>query len=325
MIGSLKYLINCVTGIGGFVASHMADYLLEKKEQVVGTYRWYEDLSRIKHIKDKIIMEPMDLLDFASCFKALNKHRPDYIYHLAAQSYVNDSFIYPAVTIQTNTIGTLNLLESIRLIDGYDPVIHICSSSEVYGQVEEDETPIKETNLFRPQNPYGVGKIGADMIAYVYWKCYGVKTIRTRMFTHCGAKRTMSSAEVSFARQIALIEKGLQGSIIKVGNLDSVRTFADVRDAVRAYYLLVRKCTYGEVYNIGGNRAMKIGEMLDYLISLSTVKDIKIEIDPRLLRPSDVTLQIPDSSKFKNETGWEPIYTFEETMLNLLQWWRTQV
>ncbi len=312
-----------ISGIGGFVASHMADYLLEKGETVVGTYRWTEDLSRIAHIKDRIIMEPMDLLDFSSILTCIDRHRPDYIYHLAAQSYVDDSYVYPIVTIQTNTIGTLNLLEAVRLLRA-DPVIHICSSSEVYGQVEKDEIPITEDNKFRPQNPYGVGKVGADMIAYVYWKCYGIKTIRTRMFTHTGRGRTMRSAEVSFARQIALIEKGLQKPIVKVGNLDSVRTFADVRDAVKAYYILVRKCTYGEVYNIGGDRTMKIGDMLDFLISLSHVKNIKVEVDPRLLRPSDVTLQIPSTERFKKATGWKPEYTFEDTMQDLLQWWREQ-
>jgi len=255
--------------------------------------------------------------------------RPDYIFHLAAQSFVPDSFIYPATTIMTNTVGTLNLLEAVRIFkseEGYDPIIHVCSSSEVFGQVEEDEVPIKETNPFRPGNPYAVGKIGADMIAYVYWKNYGIKSIRTRMFTHTGPRRTMMSVECAFARQIATIEKGFQEPVVKVGNLESIRTFADVRDAVRAYYILVRKCQPGEVYNIGGNRTMKIGKMLDYLISLSPVKEkIKVEVDPKLLRSADVTLQIPDISKFVNETGWQSEIPFEKTMSDLLNWWRENV
>lgn len=318
-----------ITGIAGFVASHMADYLLEKGEQVIGTYRWIEDLSRIDHIRDKITLVPMDLIDLASCINCIDNHRPHYIYHLAAQSYVPDSFIYPAQTIMTNTIGTLNLLEAVRILkqkEGYDPIFHECSSSEVYGQVEEDEVPIKETNPFRPQNPYAVGKVGADMIAYTYWRAYGIKTIRTRMFTHSGPRRTMASAESSFAKQIAMIEKGLQEPVVKVGNLESIRTIADVRDAVKAYYLLVRKCQLGEVYNIGGNRTMKVGEVLDYLISLSPMKaKITIEVAPELLRPSDVTLQIPDISKFQKETGWAPEIPFEKTMEDLLNWWREHV
>jgi len=317
-----------ITGITGFVASHLADYLLEKGEEVIGTYRWIEDLGQIEHIRDKLKLVPMDLLDLGSCLRCIDD-RPDYIFHLAAQSYVPDSFLYPVVTVMTNTIGTLNLLEAVRILkseEGYDPIIHVCSSSEVFGQVEEDEVPIKETNPFRPQNPYAVGKIGGDMIAYVYWKSYGIKSIRTRMFTHTGPRRTMMSAECAFAKQIALIEKGIQEPVVKVGNLESIRTFGDVRDAVRAYYILVRKCQPGEVYNIGGNRTMKIGEMLDYLISLSPVKDkIKVEVAPELLRPSDVTLQIPDISKFVEETGWSPEIPFEKTMQDLLDWWRQNV
>ena len=318
--------IELITGIGGFVASHMADYLLEKGSEVVGTSRWTEDLSRVAHIKDKFVMVPVDLLDLSSCLGCLSMHRPQYIYHLAAQSYVPDSFIYPAITIQTNTVGTLNLLEAVRLIKDYDPIIHICSSSEVYGQVNPDEVPIKESQPFRPQNPYAVGKVGADMIAYVYWRNYKIKTIRTRMFTHTGPRRTMSSAESSFARQIAMIEKELQEPVVRVGNLESIRTIADVRDAVRAYYILVRECRLGEVYNIGGDRTMKIGDMLDYLLSLSSMRDqIRVEVDPNLLRPADVTLQIPDSSKFKNETGWQPKIPFEKTMSDLLDYWRGNV
>ncbi|MFA6091897.1 MAG: GDP-mannose 4,6-dehydratase [Elusimicrobiota bacterium] len=318
---------NLLTGIGGFVASHMADMLLEKGEEVYGTYRWYEDLSKIAHVRDRIRCVPADLDDLSSLIRCVKSVRPDYIFHLGAQSYVTDSFIYPAATIMTNTIGTLNLLEAIRLLreddKGYDPVVHVCSSSEVYGQVEASEIPIKETNPFRPANPYAVGKVGEDMIAYQYFKSYGIKTIRTRMFTHTGPRRVMESAEIAFAKQIVRIEKGLQAPVVKVGNLESVRTFADVRDAVQAYYVLVRKCTPGEVYNIGGDRTMKIGEMLDILISLSPKKDvIKVEVDKNLLRPSDVTLQIPDISKFRKQTGWKPSYPFEQTLLDILEYWR---
>ncbi|NDD29788.1 MAG: SDR family oxidoreductase [Proteobacteria bacterium] len=318
---------NLVTGVAGFVASHLADYVLERGEQLVGTYRWTEDMRRVEHVLDRITLAPVDLLDLSATLRVLDEHRPDYIFHLAAQSYVTDSFSNPAITIQVNTIGTLYLLEAVRILkqkEGYDPVIHVCSSSEVYGQVKPDEVPIKETNAFRPANPYAVGKVGEDMIAYQYFQSYGIRAIRTRMFTHTGPRRTMMSAECNFARQIALIEKGKQPPVLRVGNLDSVRTFADVRDAVRAYYTLVRRCTPGEAYNIGGNRTMRIGDMLDMLISLSPKRDeIKVEVDPALLRPSDVTLQIPDCSKFIDETGWEPEIAFEQTLRELLDWWRS--
>jgi len=316
--------VNLVTGCSGFVASHLIEFLLSKGETVIGTYRWNENLERAEKYKSKIGMIPMDLIDLTSCIKATNR-QIDYIYHLAAQSFVPDSFVYPIQTMQTNTIGTLNLLEAIRLNGQPYPVTFVCSSSEVYGQVLENEIPIKESQPFRPANPYAVSKCGADLIARLYFDNYKMPIIRTRMFTHTGYGRTMESAEVSFARQIALIEKGAE-PIIKVGNLNSIRTFADVRDAIRAYYLLVRKCTYGEVYNIGGDYTCSIGDMLQYLISLSPMKnEIKIEVDPSKLRASDVTLQIPDSSKFKNETGWKPEFTFDETMASLLKYWREKV
>ncbi len=317
---------NLITGVGGFVASHLCDYLAEKNEEIFGTYRWTEDLSRIKHLGDKVNLVPSDLLDLGSCIRAINETKPDYIFHLAAQSYVTDSFTNPGVTIETNTIGTLNLLEAVRFLkekEKYDPIIHVCSTSEVYGLVNKEDLPIKETQKLNPSNPYAVGKLGGDMLALMYWTNFGLKTIRTRMFTHTGPGRTMMSAECNFARQIALIEKGKQIPVLHHGNLESIRTWADVRDAVDAYYTLVRKCQPGEVYNIGGDTVKTVGEMLDYLISLSPAKnEIKKMQDPKLMRPYDVSLQIPDCSKFRNETGWKPKISFEKTMQDLLDWWR---
>lgn len=320
-----------ITGAGGFVASHLIDYLIEQKEEVVGTYRWYEDLSRIEHTKDKIKLVPADLLDLSSLIRVIADNKPDVISHLAAQSFVNDSFTNPIITVQTNTIGTVNLFEAIRLVKDYidktyDPIIHVVSSSEVYGKVNESEIPITENHPFRPGNQYAVGKVGEDATAYFYGKYYGYKVITTRMFTHCGIRRSMMSAENSFARQIALIEQGKQEPIIKHGNLNSVRTWADVRDAVRAYYLLVKKGKTGEVYNIGGDEVKTIGECLDYLISLSTKKDIiKKQIDENLIRKLDVNLQIVDTSKFKKDISWKPEISFEVLMLDLLNYWRQKV
>jgi len=321
---------NLIIGIGGFVASHLADVILEKGEPVFGTYRWTEDLSRINHIKEKITLIPCDLLDLSSCIRAIREAKPDYIYHLAAQSYVSDSYSNPLITIETNTVGTANLLEAIRLAKedspSYDPIIHVCSTSEVYGLVKEEDLPIKETQTINPGNPYAVGKLGGDMAALVYWTNFKVKTIRTRAFTHTGPRRTMMSAECNFARQIALIEKGKQEPIIHHGNLESIRTWTDVRDMAEAYYQLVRKCKPGEVYNVSGDITKTIGEMLDYLISLSPMKDkIQKMQDPKLIRPHDVTLQVPDCSKFISETNWKPKISFEQTMQDLLNWWRQVV
>jgi len=314
-----------ITGITGFVGSHLTDYILVGQPHVSihGLVRWRSPMENLEHIaEDKLNYCYGDLSDMGSLIRILQEVKPDVIFHLAAQSYVLTSFNAPVDTIQTNTIGTTNLLEAIR-ISGIDPIIHICSSSEVYGQVKEDEVPINETCPLRPSSPYAVGKVGEDMISYQYWISHGVKTIRTRMFTHTGPRRGKVFVVSAFARQIALIEKEKQEPIIKVGNLESVRTFSDVRDAVRAYWLLVNKCEPGEVYNIGGNRTMKVGEMLDMLLDLSPIKNkVKIEVNPNLLRPSDVTLQIPDCTKFKKTTGWEPQIPFETTLEDTLNYWR---
>lgn len=312
-----------ITGITGFVGSHLADYVLTLKDKNIelhGTRRWRSPLENIEHIFEKLQLHYCELLDFKSVLETIGDIRPDIIFHLAAQSYVMTSFTAPTNTIETNICGTLNLLEAVRYAK-IDPVIHICSSSEVYGQVRKDELPIKESQPFRPASPYGVSKVGEDMIAFQYHLSYGLKTIRTRMFTHTGPRRGEVFAASAFAKQIARIEAGIQKPVLLAGNLESVRTFADVRDTVRAYWMLVHKCPPGEVYNIGGTVHMTIGRMLDKLLALSR-KKIKVKISPDLLRPSDVTLQIPDCTKFKKQTGWEPEIPFEKTLLDLLEYWR---
>lgn len=320
-----------ITGVGGFVASHFVDYLLEQKEEVVGSYRWQEDLSRIEHCKDKIKMVPADLLDLSSLIRLIADNKPDYISHLSAQSFVNDSFTNPIITIETNTIGTVNLFEAIRIIKdyidkNYDPIIHVVSSSEVYGKVDENEIPITESHPFRPGNQYAIGKIGADVTAQFYNKYYGYKVIITRMFTHSGLRRTMLSAENNFAKQIAMIEKGLQEPIIKHGNLESTRTWADVRDAVKAYYKLIKNGKLGEIYNIGGNTVKTIKELLDYMISLSPMRNlITTKLDESLVRKIDVNLQIVDCAKFKKDIDWSPEITFEQMCQDLLNYSRNKL
>ncbi len=316
-----------ITGITGFVGSHLADYILASfpKVQIFGLARWRSPTDNIRHILDKITLEFGDLLDLSSLRAILLRQRPDVIFHLAAQSYVPFSFSSPIVTLNTNIIGTCNLLEAVKelkLASDYDPVIHICSSSEVYGQVKENEVPIRESNPFRPASPYAVSKVGEDMLAFQYWLSWKVKTIRTRMFTHTGPRRGEVFASSTFSKQIAAIEAGLASPVVKVGNLDSVRTFLDARDAVKAYWLLVNKCPPGEVYNIGGVETMTVGEMLNRLLKLSKVKNITAEVDPSRLRPSDVTLQIPCIDKFVAATGWKAEIKFDKTLEDLLDYWR---
>ena len=314
-----------ITGITGMVGSHLADYVLKNfpSVEVHGLVRWRSPLDNIAPILGKINLHEGDLRDTSSVVYLLKEINPERIFHLAAQSYVPFSFNVPVDTLNTNIIGTTILLEAIR-ITGQTPLVHICSSSEVYGQVLPEEVPIKETNPFRPASPYAVSKVGEDMIAFQYYLSYGIKTFRTRMFTHTGPRRGDVFAESAFAKQIAEVETGLRQNPIHVGNLESVRTFADARDAVRAYWLLLEKCKPGEVYNIGGNRTMKVGEMLEILKGMAKCKVTHV-VDPALLRPSDVTLQIPDISKFQLETGWKPEIPLEKTLEDLLNYHRARL
>jgi GDPmannose 4,6-dehydratase/GDP-4-dehydro-6-deoxy-D-mannose reductase len=313
-----------ITGITGMVGSHLAEYIVETHPnvEVHGMIRWRSPLDHLTEIISKIQLHYADLRDLNSLITVLRDIKPDRIFHLAAQSYVTTSFTAPADTLHTNVIGMANLLDAIRNV-GIMPRIHVCSSSEVYGQVQENEVPITENNVLRPASPYAVSKVGEDMLAYQYFLSYNLPIIRTRMFTHTGPRRGKVFAESAFAYQIAKIEAGLQKNPVYVGNLDSIRTIADVRDAVKAYWLLLEKCTPGEVYNIGGVETLTVGEVLTILKSFAKV-DIKHEVSPSLLRPSDVTLQIPDISKFQKETGWAPKIKVEKTLEDLLNYHRQQ-
>jgi len=308
-----------ITGITGMVGSHLAEFVLEKQPsvEVHGLVRWRSPLDNIEVILPKLQLHTSELRDLSSLVRLMQQVKPDWIFHLAAQSYVQTSFDAPLDTLDTNVIGATCLLEAIR-IAGISPKVHICSSSEVYGQVKEDEVPIRETNPFRPASPYAVSKVGEDMIAQQYFLSYQMQIVRTRMFTHTGPRRGDVFAEGAFARQIAEIEAGVRDNPVKVGNLSSVRTIADVRDAVKAYWLLMEKAPAGEVYNIGGDKTVTIGDILEILKGLATC-DIEHEADPALLRPSDVTLQIPDTTKFQKLTGWKPEIPLEKTLADLLE------
>lgn len=321
-----------ITGITGFVGSHLVDYIIENhpETKIGGLRRWRSPMGNIEHVRNKISLYDCDLRDLSSLIYLLKEINPEVIFHLAAQSYVPVSYIAPVDTLNTNVIGTANLLEAIRLTQ-IDPVIHVCSSSEVYGQVDPSLVPIKENAPFRPASPYAVSKVAEDMLGWQYFTAYNLKTIRTRMFTHTGPKRGEVFVCSNFAKQIAHIEIEQQDPIIWVGNLESVRTFADVRDTVRAYWLMIEKyfegkIPAGEVYNIGGTTTMTIGEMLGKLLDISGIKEkVEIRPDQSRLRPADVTLQIPCNDKFKDATGWEPFIPFEQTLQDLLDFWRDRV
>tara|TARA_Y100000114_G_scaffold74736_1_gene68526 strand:- start:2372 stop:3379 length:1008 start_codon:yes stop_codon:yes gene_type:complete len=321
-----------ITGITGMVGSHLADYLLKNTNWLVyGLVRWNDKMDNIEHLmpminnKERIFLLNADINDLASLITCFGESKPDYVFHLAAQSYPKTSFSAPLETLETNILGTTKVLEAIRVLE-QNPIVHVCASSEVFGRVPQELLPIHEDVTFHPASPYAISKVGTDLIGRFYGEAYGMTVMTTRMFTHTGPRRGDVFAESTFAKQIAMIEEDLIPPVIKVGNLDSLRTWSDVRDAVRAYYLLVtQNPKAGEYYNIGGSYTCTVRQMLEHLLSISTVKNIQIEIDPERLRPIDADLQIPDTSKFKKHTGWEPQIPFEKTMLDLLQYWRQQV
>ncbi len=320
-----------ITGITGMVGSHLLDYLVKKTNwQIHGLIRWRSSIDNLSnHIKSinnkkRIFLHYGDIREQHSIDNIIKEIKPDYVYHLAAQSYPKTSFDMPADTYETNTIGTSNLLESLRRYKK-NALIHVCSSSEVFGRVPKDKIPINENCSFHPASPYAISKTGTDLIARFYAEAYKMKIMTTRMFTHTGPRRGDVFAESSFAKQIAMIEANMQEPVVFVGNLQSLRTVADVRDAVHAYYLLLTKNPIaGEVYNIGGNHTCTVGEILDFLLSKSK-KKIIYKVDKNRIRPIDADLQVPDTTKFKLHTGWEPKYRFEKTMSDLLDYWREKV
>jgi GDP-mannose 4,6-dehydratase len=315
-----------ITGITGFVGSHLADTLLAEHPELelFGMKRWRSRPDNIRHLGERVRLIDADLRDLGSLMRVLEESRPEVLFHLAAQSYVPTSYTAPSDTMETNVVGTVNLLEAVRFCR-LDPVIHICSSSEVYGQVDPKDVPITEACPLRPVSPYGVSKVGEDMIGAMYFRAYGLRTVRSRMFTHSGARRGEVFVDSFFARQVARIEQGLQEPVLRVGNLDSVRTFCDVRDTVRAYWLLVQKGRPGEVYNIGGSQTMSVRQMLERLLAMTPYGGkIEVKVDPALLRPADVTLQIPCVEKFRAATGWEPEIPYEQTLREMLEYWRAE-
>jgi len=329
-----------ITGITGFVGSHMADYLIKNVPDVkiFAIRRWRSKEDNILHLLQhpQIKYLEADLLERGSLNNAIKKSKPDVVYHFAAQSFPESSFSTPISTLTTNIIGTTNLMEELRISKQNgesNPVIVSVSSSEVYGNPTKDEIPIKETNPIRAANPYSISKVGHDLISQYYHKAFDMKIIITRMFSHEGPRRGKQFALSSFAHQIVKHEKKkgfgiiaswkLEDSIIYHGNLDSVRTYNHINDAVHAYWLAVDKCEYGEIYNISGDDTCTVENALDMLISKSKNPDVFVKLpDHERMRPTDITLQVPDSTKFREATGWKPTKGLEEICEDLLNYWR---
>ena len=308
----MKVLITGVTGSGG---SYLAEYLLDKVGvTVIGTTRDHTPSKNIAFIKDRLQMRYLDLNDPLSVYRLFDEDRPDIVMHIASMANVRKSFDYPHEVVTNNVNITLNLLEAVRLLknkNGYNPTIQICSTSEVYGTVKSEHIPITEDCPLRPINPYAVSKMAQDNLGYVYFLNYGMNIIRTRMFSYLNARRADLFA-TAFAKQILEIKRG-EREVLEHGNLNTVRTFIDVREAAEAYWIATQKCKMGEVYNIGGNIGIRIGDFLQMLISKMNVP-VKTYQNPSLMRPSDITVQIPSMAKFTRDTGWRPVIPFDESV-----------
>jgi GDP-4-dehydro-6-deoxy-D-mannose reductase len=312
-----------ITGISGFVGSHLAELLLSKGFEVYGLCRPRSKMDHIESIIRKLHLEDADLLDSHSLYATIARIKPDYIFHLAAQSFVPTSWVSPSVTLEVNIVGSANVFEAVKQV-GIDPVIQIACSSEEYGLVYPNEIPIKETNPLRPQSPYAVSKVAMDYLGYQYSCSYNMRIIRTRGFNHTGPRRGETFVTSNFAKQIAMIEKGKQDPVIKVGNLEASRDWTDVRDMVRGYLLAVEKCDPGEVYNICTGKSVVVNDMLNMLLNMAKTR-VKIEKDPARIRPSDVPILTGDNTKFVKKTGWKPEIPFPKTMKDLLNYWREKV
>ncbi len=318
-----------ITGITGFAGSHLADYTLVHcpDAEVHGTRRWRSKEDAASHLNGSVTFHECDVTDAHNVYKVIERVKPDKIFHLAAQSYIPASWDSPAETFHTNVIGQCNLLEAIRRLrpGGYDPVVVVAGSSEEYGKVEPEDFPVRETTRLSPLSPYAVSKVAQDFMGYQYWQSYKIRVIRSRAFNHEGPRRGEVFVISNFCKQIAMIEQELQKPVIAVGNLDAIRDFTDVRDMVRAYWLLTEKCQPGDVYNISSGKGWRVGQVLEMLLERSTKKGIKVRTDPQRLRPSDVPILIGDSSKFRRATGWEPTIPFEKTLDDCLNYWRSRV
>lgn len=315
-----------ITGINGFTGEHLVEYLC-KKEPDVEIYGLIERGSNFNNLKKelqkKIALFEGNLRNYQELEKIILEILPERVFHLAAVTFGPTVRKNPHLAMEVNFYGTMNLLNAI-LKAKINPLIHIAGSSAEYGLVKEEENPVLESNIFRPMDFYGVTKIAQDMVAYQYFKSYKMQIIRTRAFNQTGPGERKDFVCSDFAYQIAHIEKGKQEPVIRVGNLEAKRDFADVRDIVAAYYLVTQKGEVGEVYNVCSNKAYAIQEVLNMLLNM-TECEIEVKVEKERMRPSDVPIQIGSYEKLRLQTGWEPTINFKKTLKDLLNYWRNIV
>jgi len=310
-----RCLITGITGSGGsFLAQHILTK--DKKIKIFGIYRSEGNKKLLKNKRIKLFKG--DLCNLSKTKKIIKKIKPDLIFHLASTANVRQSFDLPRKTIENNNAITMNLLDIIRL-EKINPIIIICSSSEVYGKLYKKDVPVKETKSMKPINPYSVSKAFQDMLSQVYYECYGLNIIITRMFSYVNARKDYLF-QTAFAKQIVEIEKGKK-KYLTHGNLNSVRNIIDIYDAMEAYWLAAKRGKIGGIYNISGKKVISVLNYLKELKKLSYVK-IRSKVDKKLLRPVDVTLQVADTKIFIKDTKWSPKVSFKTSMKKLLNEYR---
>lgn len=312
-----------VTGAGGFVAPHLVELLRAEEPGAViyGTVRPQTSVARGPGVG--ITLVEADLNDPAAALAVMDEVAPERIVHLAGQSSVHRSWIEPGATLRSNVLGLVNLLDAVRR-RGLRPAVLVVGSAEEYGLALPGEIPLHEDTPLRPSSPYAVSKVAQAALARLYGPAGGMKVVLTRTFHHTGPGRGEAFAESSFARQIAEIEAGLRPAVLRVGNLDSVRDYTDVRDVVRAYWMLLDRGEDGQVYNVCSGRGRTIREMLDALLALSSSR-VEVRVDPARLRPSDVPALVGDPARLCAATGWAPRIPLEQTLGELLTSWRQRV
>ena len=313
-----------ITGASGFAGHHLIEHLLfQEKFEITGTYHSKENFNN-SPLKEKIRWIKTDLTDTESASNLITQTSPDYIFHLAAASAPSQSFKNPASTFQSNVISQINLLEAVRLCHSRPARLLIVSSAEIYGHVQPQQLPINEQTPLNPSSPYAVSKIAQDYLGLQYFNSYKIDCIRVRPFNHIGPYQKINFVVADFAKQIAEIEKGEKEPTMMVGNLNAKRDFTDVRDIVKAYYLLIEKGTPGGVYNIGSGESHSIQEILDTLLSLST-KKISVITDPQKFRPADAPDIVCNNKKLVELTGWQPQIPLTKTLQSTLDYWRSIV
>jgi len=311
-----------ITGIGGFAGSHLADHLLATTDwQVAGCVLHECDIP--PQLQDRVLCRAADLRDPKAVYKLMADTAPDIIFHLAALAKVEDSWRDPWPVLANNIQGQLNLLQAVVDL-GVKPRVLVVGSNEEYGLVHPDELPLNEDSPLRPNSPYGVSKVAQDMLGLQYYLSHQIPVIRVRPFNHIGPRQSRGFVAPDFASQIAEAEVGLRPPRMLVGNLEAQRDFTDARDIVRAYHLVSVQGLPGEVYNIGSGQSHSVQELLDVLLSQSRVR-ITIEKDPARLRPSDVPEVRCDAGRLHQLTGWEPVFSFETSLRDVLEDWRSRI